>query len=51
MAVVHYNLERPHNGLDHRRPEEPEEPPPQDGEAGCHQRLGGLLRSYCREAA
>ena len=49
--VEHYNLERPHKGLDYRRPEEPEAPPPQDGQVHCHRRLGGLLKSYYRGAA
>ena len=49
--VEHYNLERPHKGLDHRRPIEPEEPPPKEGDIVCRERLGGLLKSYFREAA
>ena len=49
--VEHYNMERPHKGLDYRRPEEPAESPQQHGEVGCHERLGGLLKSYHREAA
>ena len=43
-----YHTERPHGGLDHNIIE----PPPQgDGEIICHQRLGGLLKSYRRTAA
>ncbi|MBN1346708.1 MAG: transposase [Phycisphaerae bacterium] len=49
--VEHYNEERPHKGLDYGRPIEPEEPPPERGEVACHERLGGLLKSYYREAA
>jgi len=49
--VEHYNLERPHKGLDHRRPVEPEVPPPQEGQIACRERLGGLLKTYFREAA
>lgn len=49
--VDHYNEERPHQGLDYRRPVEPEQPPPQKGAVQCRSRLGGLLRSYYREAA
>lgn len=47
----HYNKERPHKGLDYRRPVEPETPPPEDGKIVCRERLGGLLRSYERAAA
>jgi putative transposase len=48
----HYNTERPHKGLDYRRPvERDEEPPSLDAPVKCHERLGGLLRSYYREAA
>ena len=49
--VEHYNTERPHSGIDHRRPMEPEEPPPREGQIVCNERLGGLLKSYSREAA
>ena len=49
--VEHYNLERPHKGLDHRRPVEPDSSPPRDGPVKCRQRLGGLLKSYHRDAA
>ena len=50
--MEHHNLERPHKGLDYRRPIEPyEEPPSLDASVQCHERLGGLLKSYCREAA
>ena len=47
----HHNLERPHKGLDYCRPIEPDSPPTKDGEVKCHKRLGGLLKSYYREAA
>ena len=50
--VLHHNLERPHKGLDYRRPVEPDEPPPSmDAPVECHERLGGLLKSYSRKAA
>jgi len=49
--VEHHNKERPHKGLGHRRPIEPDVPPPQHGPVRCRKRLGGLLRSYYREAA
>lgn len=47
----HHNLERPHKGLDYCRPVEPDRPPTRKGEVKCHERLGGLLKSYYREAA
>ena len=49
--VEHFNLERPHKGLGHRRPVEPAEAPCRDGPVVCRERLGGLLKSYQREAA
>jgi putative transposase len=49
--IEHYNLERPHKGIEYRRPVEPAESPPLDGEVACHERLGGLLKSYYRQAA
>ena len=49
--MAHYNTERPHQGIDNRRIIEPEEPPSADGPVCCRERLGGLLKSYHREAA
>ena len=50
--VEHYNLERPHGGIEHRRPVEPDGLPPcRDGPVLCRERLGGLLKSYYREVA
>ena len=49
--VEHHNKERPHKGLDYCRPIEPDVPPPRHGPVRCHERLGGLLKSYYREAA
>ncbi len=49
--VEHHNLERPHKGLEYRRPTEPDTPPPRDGPIKCRERLGGLLKSYYRDAA
>ncbi len=48
--VEHYHLERPHRVLG-RRIIEPDTPPPAEGEVRCRERLGGLLKSYYREAA
>jgi transposase InsO family protein len=47
----HYNTERPHQGMGNRRLTEPAEPPPAVGEVHCRERLGGLLKSYFRQAA
>jgi putative transposase len=47
----HHNEERPHKGLDYRRPIEPDTPPTREGQVKCHERLGGLLKSYYRKAA
>jgi len=49
--VEHFLTERPHKGLEYRRPVEPEAPPPLDGPVKCRERIGGLLKSYYREAA
>ena len=49
--VEHHNLERPHKGLGYHRPVEPAEVPCRDGPVVCRERLGGLLKSYHREAA
>ena len=48
--VEHYLLERPHRVLG-RRITEPDRPMPTVGEVRCRERLGGLLKSYFREAA
>jgi transposase InsO family protein len=53
--VAHYNEDRPHKGLDYRRPagadKPPPDQPPEDSQVQCRQRLGGLLKSYYRGAA
>jgi len=49
--VEHHNLERPHKGLDYRRPVEPDTLPPRDGPVKYRERLGGLLKSHYRDAA
>jgi len=49
--VEHYLTERPHQGLGNVRIIEPEEPPPKEGVVVGQERLGGLLRTYTREAA
>ena len=49
--IAHYLLERPHQGIGNRLITEPEEQQPRDGPVQCRERLGGLLKSYFREAA
>ncbi len=48
--VAHYNEGRPHQGLDQGCPIPPTAAPP-DGAVRRHDRLGGLLHEYYREAA
>ena len=48
--VTHYNVARPHQGLDQGCPIPPTTAPP-DGAVHRHDRLGGLLHEYYREAA
>jgi len=49
--LAHYHLERPHQGLGNCAPDVGSEPVITSGAVECRQRLGGLLRSYCRAAA
>ena len=49
--VSHYNTERPHKGLDYNRPVESDIPLSREGPIECRERLGGLLKSYYRDAA
>ena len=49
--VEHYNTERPHQGIGNRLITGPLGPLPRDGPVLCRERLGGLLKSYYREAA
>ena len=46
----HYNTERPHKSLNYCRPVEPDDPPTMEGVVKCRERLGGLLKSYYRQA-
>ena len=60
--VAHYHLERNHQGMgneqllgpkllsDHREPKG-RAAANSDGEVVCHERLGGILKHYSREAA
>ena len=48
--VEHYLTERPHRVLGHRVIER-EAPMPSEGPVLCRERLGGLLKTYYREAA
>ena len=45
--ISHYHTSRPHGGLDHNMIEPP---PLGKGKVICHERLGGLLKSYRRAA-
>ena len=49
--LAHYPGERSHQGLGNRPIEPGEEAGRKSGEVVCRERLGGLLRYYCREAA
>ena len=46
--IEHYHTERPHQGIGNNIIEP--QPQPKDGEIICHERLGGLLKSYRRAA-
>jgi transposase InsO family protein len=49
--VTHFHRERNHQGLKNRIIEPGQEVGRIDGEVQCRERLGGLLRYYCRQAA
>jgi transposase InsO family protein len=49
--LEHYHGERNHQGLDNKIITPGDEVGRQDGEIKCHERLGGLLRYYHRDAA
>jgi putative transposase len=50
--VDHYNTQRPHRALKLLPPQPPEPPPPTTvGEIRRHDRLGGLIHEYYRDAA
>lgn len=52
---LHYNRERPHERRDHLPPEYEQAPAPatriRPSDVLCATRLGGLLKSYTRQAA
>jgi hypothetical protein len=54
VFVEHYNTQRPHRALE-LQPPQPREPPPTPrpivGAIERHDRLGGLLHEYYRDAA
>jgi transposase InsO family protein len=52
VYVEHYNTQRPHRALK-LQPPQPREPPPTPaiGEIHRHDRLGGLIHEYYRDAA
>jgi transposase InsO family protein len=49
--LAHYHGERNHQGLGNKLIEPGDEVGQADGEIECHERLGGLLRYYYRDAA
>ena len=49
--LLHYHLERNHQGLDNQLIEPGPEAGAASGEINCRQRLGGLLNYYHRRAA
>jgi len=49
--LVHYQAERNHQGLGNRLIEPGDEVGRRDGEIQCHERLGGILSYYYRDAA
>jgi transposase InsO family protein len=49
--LVHYHVERNHQGLENRLLDEPAVAANEDGDALCRERLGGLLKYYHRQAA
>ena len=49
--VTHYNAERNHQGVGNRLLEPCATGNSTDGPIQCHERLGGMLNFYCREAA
>jgi putative transposase len=54
IFVEHYNTQRPHRALNllpPQRAEPPPPPPPTVGEIRRHDRLGGLIHEYYRDAA
>ena len=53
VLVEHYNTQRPHRALKLQPPRRAEPPPPTPtiGEIRRHDRLGGLIHEYYRDAA
>jgi putative transposase len=52
IFVEHYNTQRPHRALNLHAPQRAEPPPtPTIGEIRRHDRLGGLIHEYYRDAA
>jgi transposase InsO family protein len=49
--LAHYHAERNHQGLDNRLIDPNEDVGLSDGDVRCHERLGGMLRYYHRQAA
>jgi putative transposase len=51
ICVQHYNVHRPHRALRLQPPQPADPPPPAVGEIQRHNRLGGLIHEYYRDAA
>jgi len=49
--LEHYHLERPHQGLGNRVLSDPPLAAYASGAIECKQRLGGVLKHYCHQAA
>lgn len=49
--MAHYHEDRPHQGLGNERITKPTQEPPAQGPVLCRERLGGLLKTYYRQAA
>ena len=49
--MVHYHVERNHQGLGNELIETPCDEPNMDGAVECRERLGGVLKYYYRSAA
>jgi transposase InsO family protein len=50
--IEHYSTQRPHRALNLHPPQPGESPPtPTVGDVRRRERLGGLIREYCRDAA
>ena len=49
--IEHYHSERNHQGIDNKLIEPDESTDSTEGDVTCHERLGGMLKYYHRQAA